>query len=185
MSTEHTPKSDKELWQSLALQPIPGPVAVSEVDFAAWIEGRLSETEAARIEAAVVQDPELRAAAMDLADILNRPLPVAPSRMAARAQALVGAGAGRSFSSRGTWWPGALLAGLLPSFDGGFSLQRGVMAGAAVVVATVGFVMGGGLSDSLAKQEYASAQSSTSAPISRFFGTDTSNQLNDLFTDSI
>ena len=177
MSTEQTPKSDKDLWQSLALDHSPSPVAVSDLDFAAWLEGRLPETEAAQIEAAVTCDPELRAAALELVDILGKPLPPAPSRMAVRAQALVGFPAERS-ARRGSW-----LSALLPSFAQGFSLQRGVMAGAAVMVAAIGFVLGGGLGESFAKHKYASLEAST--VISRPFGTDTSNQLNDLFTDSI
>jgi hypothetical protein len=183
MSAPRTPKSDKELWQSLALEQGPGPVAISDNDFAAWLEGRLPEIECARVEAAVSRDPALRAAAMDLADILGKPLPTPPAKMMVRAQGLVGSGAGGSSSGRGSWWPGALLAGLLPSFDSGFSLQRGVMAGAAVIVAAVGFLMGGGLGTSFVERKYASAQSP--AAVSRSLGSDTTQQLNDLFTDNI
>ena len=89
MSTDRNPKSDKELWQSLATVPVAS-AAVSDMDFAAWLEGRLSETASAWIEAAVAANPEMRIAAMDLADILGKPLPAAPARMAVRAQALVG-----------------------------------------------------------------------------------------------
>ena len=42
MSTERIPLSDKDLWQSLSTDRVP-PAAVSEMDFAAWLEGRLSE----------------------------------------------------------------------------------------------------------------------------------------------
>jgi hypothetical protein len=177
MSTERTPTSDKDLWQSLALDRGSSPVAVSDLDFAAWLEGRLPETEAARIDAAVTRDPALRAAALELADILGKPLPAAPSRMAVRARALVGFATERP-ARRESWF-----AALLPSFGEGFSLQRGVMAGAAVMVAAVGFMLGGGLGESFAKQKYASAEASV--VIAKPFGTDTSNQLNDLFTDSI
>ena len=62
MSTERTPLSDKDLWQSLSTGRM-APTAVSEMDFAAWLEGHLSETEAARIDAAVTADAELRRAA--------------------------------------------------------------------------------------------------------------------------
>ena len=74
MSTERTPLNDKELWRSLATDREDAPAAVSGLDFAAWLEGRLSETAAARIEAAVAADPEMRRAALELADILGRPL---------------------------------------------------------------------------------------------------------------
>ena len=40
MSTERTPLSDRELWQSLATDRSVAPAAVSEMDFAAWLEGR-------------------------------------------------------------------------------------------------------------------------------------------------
>ena len=52
MSTERTPLSDKDLWRSLATDRV-APAAVSEMDFAAWLEGRLSEADAAGIDAAV------------------------------------------------------------------------------------------------------------------------------------
>ncbi len=181
MTAERTPKSDKDLWQSLALDHGLPPAAVSDLDFAAWLEGRLPEAEMARIDAAVAHDPELRAAAFELADILREPLPAAPPRMAVRAQALVGFAAERSFGQRsraGTW-----LAALLPSFENGFSLQRSVMAGLAVVVAAAGFVMGGGLGKSFVERRYASTETPTT--FARPFGTDTSHQLNDLFADNI
>ena len=90
MNTERTPLNDKELWRSLAAAPEDAPEAVSDLDFAAWLEGRLPETAAARIEAAVAADPEMRRAALELADILGKPLPAAPARLEVRAKALVG-----------------------------------------------------------------------------------------------
>jgi anti-sigma factor RsiW len=143
MSTDRNPKSDKELWQSLATGPV-APAAVSEMDFAAWLEGRLSETASARIEAAVAANPEMRAAAMDLADILGKPLPAAPARMAVRAQALVGFEVERQ-APRRSWFGGL--------FEG-FALPRAAMASAAVMVAISGFLMGGGLGDSYAQEKH-------------------------------
>ena len=71
MNTRQTPRSDKELWRSLAIQPpavpVCGPAAVSDMDLAAWLEGRLTEEAAAPVEAAVAADPALRRAALDLA----------------------------------------------------------------------------------------------------------------------
>src|SRR5471032_70842 len=119
MTPDRNLKTDKELWQSLATGPV-ALTAVSDLDFAAWLEGRLSETEAARIDAAVSSNPEMRLAAMDLAEILGMPLPAAPARMTVRAQALVGFEAERSAARRG--W----LAGLFE----GFAVPRAVMAGA-------------------------------------------------------
>ena len=182
MAAERTPTSDKDLWQSLSLDRNLSRAAVSDLDFAAWLEGRLSEPAAARIDSAVTYDPELRAAALELADILGKPLPSPPPRIATRAQALVGFPAERSLGSKPGMF-GVWLAVLLPSFGGDFSVRRGVMAGLAAVVAVVGFAMGGGLGQSYAEQKLASADSTVAVPKS--FGTDTSHQLNDLFTDSI
>ena len=90
MSTERPTQSDKELWQSLATDRAVASGPVSDLDFAAWLEGRLSETAAARIEAAVAADPEMRRAALELSEVLGMPLPAAPARLEVRAKALVG-----------------------------------------------------------------------------------------------
>ena len=89
MSTERTNPSDKELWQSFARGPVVS-VPITDLEFAAWLEGRLPEWEATRIEAAVAGDPEMRRAALELADILGKPLPQAPARLEVRARTLVG-----------------------------------------------------------------------------------------------
>ena len=123
------------------------PTAVSDLDFAAWLDGRLPEAAAARIEAAVAADPELRRAALDLADVLGKPLPAAPARMAVRAQALVGFEAERQ-AGRGSGFLGRL-------FSSGtrYALQRAAMAAMAIVIAGAGFMVGGGLGDSFAQQQ--------------------------------
>ena len=46
MSTERIPTDDKELWQRLATGAVAS-ASVSDLDFAAWLEGRLSEAAAA------------------------------------------------------------------------------------------------------------------------------------------
>ncbi len=172
MSTERTPRSDKELWRSLASQPAIAPVAVSDMDLAAWLEGRLTEEVAGPIEAAVAADPTLRRAALDLADILGRPLPAAPERMVVRARALVGFEAERRSASGGSFvrW----LFGRPRQ-----ALRQGVMAVAAVTIATGGFMVGGGLGESLAQQregslatETASTTSAASNEVSEFFAGD-------------
>jgi hypothetical protein len=175
MSTKPAPLDDKALWQSFATDAPAASAPVSDMDFAAWLEGRLPEETAARIEAAVAADPDLRRAALDLADILGKPLPAPPPRMAVRAQILVGFPAEQE-APRRSW-----LASLLPDFGTGFGLQRGALAGMAVVVAAVGFLMGGGLGESYAEGKYASTQS---PHIARPFGGDTVNDLNDLFSDN-
>lgn len=172
MSTERIPLDDKALWQSLATTPPVAPRAISDIEFAAWLEAQLPETEAAHIDAAVAADPALRQAALELADILGKPLPAAPPRMAARAQALVGAE-----RPRRSW-----LASLLPDFGQGLAFQRGALAATAVMVAAVGFMLGDGLSQRYEEGAYASSQSSSGTV--RPFGRDTSGELNDLFTDA-
>jgi hypothetical protein len=176
MSTERIPLDDKALWRSIATgQPV-APVAVSDMDFAAWLEGALPEAEVARIDAAVTADPALRQAALELADILGKPLPAAPTRMSVRAKSLVGFTAERP--ARKSW-----LASLLPDFGQGFGLRRGALVASAVVVAAVGFMMGGGISKQYQEAVYASSQSSSSTEI-RPLGRDTTGELTDLFSDA-
>jgi hypothetical protein len=177
MSTERIPLSDKDLWQSMSTGRV-APTAVSEMDFAAWLDGRLSETDAARIDAAVTADPELRRAALELSDVLGKPLPAPSPRLAVRAQALVGFDAEKR-AQRGSW-----LAGLLPMFGQGFGLQRGALAGMAIVVAAVGFTLGGGLGESFVTQKYAMSEPGSGVTVKRPLGRDTTNELNDLFVDA-
>ena len=151
----------------------PQPAPVTEMDLAAWLDGNLPQTAAARVEAAMAADPDLRNAAFELADILGKPLPEAPPRMAVRAKALVGFEVERE-QPRRSW-----LANLLPSFAEGYAMQRGAMAGVAVMVAAVGFLMGGGLGESYAHERYGANGSHIVSP----FGSDTTNELNDLFSD--
>jgi hypothetical protein len=176
MSTERIPLDDKALWRSLAIERPVAPVAVSDMDFAAWLEGTLPETEAARIDAVVTAEPALRQAALELADILGKPLPAPPARMAVRAQALVGFPAERQV--RKGW-----LASLLPDFSQGMGFQRGALVATAVMVAAVGFMMGGGLSKHYEEAVYASSQSSSSTDV-RPLGRDTTGELTDLFSDA-
>lgn len=176
MSTEQTPGSDKELWRRLASQPAVAPAAVSEMDLAAWLEGRLSEGAAAPVEAAVASDPALRRAALDLADILGKPLPAAPERMVVRARALVGFEAERRASAGGLLERlfGAGLLGV-PRY----ALQQGVMAVAALVIATGGFLVGGGLGESLAQQRegYSSVETANITTVSA----SASNEVSEFF----
>ena len=167
MSTERTPRTDKELWQSLAAERGVSFGAVSDLDLASWLEGRLPEVAVARIEAAVAADPELRRAALDLAEILGAPVPAAPGRMTVRAQALIGFEAARP-ALRGGW-----LDRLFPSGPR-HAFQRAAMVAMSIVVAGVGFVVGGGLGQSFAQQTYNGEVSGT-ATVS------TSNELTDYF----
>lgn len=164
------PASDKELWQSLA-GGVAEPRPVDAMDFAAWIEGRLDATEAAQIEASVAADPEMRRAALDIADVLGKPLPAAPERMAVRARALVGFEAERK-TARG--FLGGWLNWMAP-----LAMRPAIAAMAAIVIAAGGFTMGGGLGASFAQQRYdasgsqkAGSTSEASSDINEFFASD-------------
>jgi hypothetical protein len=152
MSTERTNPSDKELWRSLAVGRDVAPAPLSDLDFAAWLEGRLPQTAAARIEAAVAGDPEMRRAALELADILGKPLPIAPARLEVRARALVGFAAERRVQQTAGR---ASLFGWLFAKDRRFGMQRVVALTAAVVIAVSGFMLGGGLGETMAQERYA------------------------------
>ncbi len=156
MSTERPTQSDKALWRSLAADRVAsGPLAgsVSDLDFAAWLEGRLSETASARIEAAVAADPEMRRAALELSEMLGMPLPAAPARLEVRAKALVGFEVEQSAPRVGLFdW--------LFATNRRFALPRLAMMTAAVIIAISGFMLGGGLGESMAQDRYASTQAS-------------------------
>jgi anti-sigma factor RsiW len=154
MSTERPTQSDKELWQSLASDRAVAPRAVSDLDFAAWLEGRLSETAAARIEAAVAADPEMRRAALELSQVLGMSLPAAPARLEVRAKALVGFEAEQRPEQRRVG-----LFDWLFAMNRRFALPRLAMMTAAVIIAISGFMLGGGLSESMAQERYAYSNS--------------------------
>ena len=152
MSTERPTQRDKELWQSLAADRTVAPGTVSDLDFAAWLEGRLSEAAAARIEAAVAADPEMRRAALELSEVLGMPLPAAPARLEVRAKALVGFEVERPAARVGLFdW--------LFAMNRRFALPRLATMTAAVIIAISGFMLGGGLGESMAQDRYANSQS--------------------------
>lgn len=174
---DNLPASDKELWRRLAVGGAVEPRPVDEMAFAAWIEGRLGAAESAQIEATMAADPEMRRAALEIADILGKPLPAPPERMAVRARALVGFDADRRDARgdlSGTWF------GRWLNWASPYALQRAAVTLAAVVIAAGGFTMGGGLGTSLMRQQQAEVTSSQKAgtpsdistDISEFFASD-------------
>lgn len=171
MRREKIPETDKELWRRVAPAGEGAPQSVSDLDFAAWLDGRLPEARAAAVEAAVAADPEMRRAALELSELLGQPLPAAPARLEVRARALTGFDVERQQSRLGLFdW---LLAG-----SRRFMVQRVATLAAAVVVAISGFVLGGGLGASWAEERHATfAESSTSSSSSsndptEFLGSD-------------
>ena len=165
MSTERPTPSDKELWRSLAADRSVAPRAVSDLDFAAWLEGRLSETAAARIEAAVAADPEMRRAALELSEVLGMPLPAAPARLEVRAKALVGF----EVEQRA---PRVGLFDWLFAKNRRFALPRLATMTAAVIIAMSGFMLGGGLGESMAQERYAYASGDTANELTEFLVSD-------------
>ena len=106
--------ADRALWGRVSaslLSPAPG--AVSDADLAGWLDGRLSEREAARVEAALAADPALLQAALDLAALRDAPLPAAPERLLVRARAVVAPVSGAVTTHR-TGWLFAWRQGLSP-----------------------------------------------------------------------
>ena len=165
MSTERPTQSDRELWQSLATDRAVASGPVSDLDFAAWLEGRLSETAAARIEAAVAADPEMRRAALELSEVLGMPLPAAPARLEVRAKALVGFEVEQRTPRVGLFdW--------LFAKNRRFALPRLATMTAAVIIAISGFMLGGGLGESMAQERYAITQTDTSNELTEFLVSD-------------
>ncbi|HYR65961.1 MAG TPA: hypothetical protein VEP47_07525, partial [Reyranella sp.] len=97
-------------------------------------------------------DPGMRRAALELADILGQPLPTAPARLEVRARALVGFEAERR-ADRATGR--ASLFDWLFSKDRRFVMQRVVTVTAAAIIAVSGFMLGGGLGETMAQERYA------------------------------
>jgi anti-sigma factor RsiW len=165
MSTERPTQSDRELWRRLATDRAVASGTVSDLDFAAWLEGRLSETAAARIEAAVTADPEMRRAALELSEVLGMPLPAAPARLEVRAKSLVGF----EVEQRA---PRVGLFDWLFARDRRFALPRLATMTAAVIIAFSGFMLGGGLGESMAQERYAHARGDTANELTEFLVSD-------------
>lgn len=170
MRREDIPEADKELWRRLAAAGEGAPQQVSELDFAAWLDGRLPEARAAAVEAAVAADPGLRRAALELSELLGQPLPAAPPRLGVRARALVGFEAERRPVRLGLFdW--------LLARGRRFMVQRVATLAAAVVVAISGFFLGGGLGASLAEERHGAFSDTSTLPSStndpaEFLGSD-------------
>jgi hypothetical protein len=170
MSTPRADLTDQELWRRLATSPAPDAApnagaTVSDIDLAAWLEGRLSEVEAERIDRAVGQDPVLRQAALELSEVLGQPLPTPPDRLLIRARALVGFEVEQAKPR----------VSFFASLFGFHGVARAAMASAALVLAIAGFMMGGGLGESYAQER--NGQYTTNS--------DTLSELSDLFSDGI
>jgi len=140
--------SGRALWQrtKAAGQGAPAPAArrVADADIAAWLDGRLSEAEAARVERYLVERPEALQAALDirnaLADAQRAPV---PERLVVRSQALVGFEAERRTAVRGG------LAGLFSGWRR--ALEMAAVGAAFMIVIAGGFSLGGGTQEAYAR----------------------------------
>ena len=171
MTRESVPEADRELWRRIAPAREGVRPPVSNLDFAAWLDGRLPPAQAAAVESAVAADPDLRRAALELSELISQPLPSPPQQLAVRARALVGFDVEHQERRVGLLdW---LLAG-----GRGFLVQRVATLAAAVVVAISGFLLGGGLGASLVEERHvvsANASNTSAASSSdptEFLGSD-------------
>ncbi len=137
--------SGRALWQrAKAAGPATATAgrAVDDAMIAAWLDGRLSEADAARVERHLVEYPQALQAALDtrnaLADAARAPV---PDRVVVRAQALVGFEAERKVGGGG-------LAGLFGSWRR--ALEMAAVGAAFVVVIAGGFSLGGGTQEAYA-----------------------------------
>jgi hypothetical protein len=113
----------------------------------------------------VATDPEMRRAALELSEVLSMPLPAAPERLEVRAKALVGFEVERRAPRVGFFdW--------LFAKDRRFALPRLATLTAAVIVAISGFMLGGGLGESMAQERYTTTQSDTSNDLTEFLVSD-------------
>ena len=117
--------------------------AVDDAMIAGWLDGRLSEADAARVERHLVEHPQALQAALDvhnaLADARRAPV---PERVVVRAQALVGFTAERRVTGGG-------LVGLFGSWRR--ALEMAAVGAAFVVVIAGGASLGGGTQEAYAQ----------------------------------
>ncbi|MBM3620376.1 MAG: zf-HC2 domain-containing protein [Alphaproteobacteria bacterium] len=135
----------RALWQRTKVAETAGAAASRAVDdamIAAWLDGRLSEADTARVERHLVEYPQALQAVLDtrnaLADAARAPV---PDRVVVRAQALVGFAAERKVGGGG-------LAGLFGSWRR--ALEMAAVGAAFVVVIAGGFSLGGGTQEAYA-----------------------------------
>ena len=130
----------RALWQQAkaagqAVAPAAAARPVDDATIAGWLDGRLSEADAARVERYLAERPQALQAALDthnaLADARRAPV---PDRVVVRAQALVGFAAERRVSNGG-------LVGLFGSWRR--ALEMAAVGAALVVVIAGGFSLGG------------------------------------------
>lgn len=137
---------DRALWARLKAgapaEATVSPVPVSDVDLAAWLDGRLPPEAAARVEACLAAEPEILDRALDAAAALREASATPPDRLVTRAQALVGFQAEHKPASSGG------LLGWLAGWRRQFEMA--LVASAFLVVCVTGFSLGGGFQEAYA-----------------------------------
>jgi anti-sigma factor RsiW len=140
MTDDSGDRGDRALWTRLARRRAPAQ-AVPPDDLAAWLDGRLDEAAAARVEAALVADPALLDAALETQRVRTGALPAAPDRLLVRARALV-APVVVAPTPRFGFWGGWL----------GRGVQWAAVATLALVISVGGFALGDDTQSALAGQ---------------------------------
>jgi hypothetical protein len=140
--------ADKALWAQLKAGARTSSTAamppVSDMELAAWLDGRLAADAMSRIEARLAADPVLLDAALETADTARTAEP-APDRLVTRAQALVGFEAEQKRPSRGSFgWLGRWRR----------SFEMALVASAFLVVCATGFSLGGGFQEAYAGSRF-------------------------------
>jgi anti-sigma factor RsiW len=174
MSTQRPLMTDQDLWRSLAVEDQAPPGTVSDMDLAAWLEGRLPSAEAARVDSILAADPVQRAAAVELSEILALPLPTAPARLVVRARALVDFEVERQVPTRPGFFA-ALFAAARRQAP-----RNAAMATAGAMLAVSGFLMGGGLGESFVAQK----QPVTGITATLISSSDAPSEMTDMFSDA-
>ena len=148
MSTERPTQSDKALWRSLAADRVasgrPCRISTSPPGWKAACRKR--RPPASKPPWRPI--PRCVGPPCELSEVLGMPLPAAPARLEVRAKALVGFEVEQQAARVGLFdW--------LFARDRRFALPRLATMTAAVIIAISGFMLGGGLGESMAQDRYA------------------------------
>lgn len=139
MTEEFDPREARLLWQKAASRPDGGKAGtVSALDLAAWLDGRADAALAARVESALASDDALLQTALAAREAAETAEP-APERLLVRARAMVAPNVVRS---RSGFWSG------FGSWQRRF--EWAAIGACFLVVASGGFVVGGGLGENIA-----------------------------------
>ncbi len=138
----------RALWRRLkntsaAPVPVGAEPPVGALDLAAWLDGKLPASEAARVERYLASHPAALDAALDASLALSEATAAAPERLSTRAQALVGFAVEGRAGGRGWFrWIGSWRR----------SVEFAAVAIGFVGVSGTGYALGGGLHETYAAE---------------------------------